>query len=219
MKRLILLGSALLVLASGCNKASTVSSTQPFGIPPTPQTSTSTPPAAAQTSPTNTTSTTPNLKTYTNSQYNFQVQYPELSSKDQEIVTQSAGGNADVSFQYWDPTSSQYSDSFDFFINNTNNSNDTLEQWFEKNVDVNSILLKANTYPLTNIQGGQIMVFNGTTPEAYYSAPGAGPSLYTAYIMPNSKKYILRFGESQGDPMNLQPYETQILSSFKFTQN
>jgi hypothetical protein len=92
MKKLLFAVPLVLLLAAGCNKATTVSSKQPFGIPPTPQTSTSTS-TAAPTSSFNSSSQTKTANYLVIKEWGVQFKEPSDMTDLQYVVI---GTNSDI---------------------------------------------------------------------------------------------------------------------------
>jgi hypothetical protein len=218
MKRLILLGSALLVLASGCNKASTVSSTQPFGIPPTPQTSTSTPPAAQATSSSNAITGIDTSKTT--------VKWgPITKLSDLGLLTLPKGVNPNDIYQavYYNIgqiTAGPYLGQKIILANDT--ESDYGNVYFMTNGN-SYVLLQKYSANLNTLSAGYKLILNNFTfdtnidiPDLDYphqiSNPKTGISLTIAYggirselFDPKSQNLSVSFTDNFGDPVYIAP--------------
>jgi hypothetical protein len=218
MKKVILLGSMILVLATGCNKPATSSSNKPASSN-TINTDSNTTATQSSIPPTFGTSSIV-WKTYTNTQYGFQIQYPIVYYKAQVKVLDNSGklGSKDISFEYFDPNSNQYVGSFDVFVY-PNTSGLTLDQWFETNVDINSDMKKAGIYQISNITDGQELDLEGVT-QSYLSEPNTKPITSQVYFMPSSKQNVFSVDYSK-NPDDLSGPAFDVGSrgnGFKFIQ-
>jgi hypothetical protein len=150
---------------------------------------------------------------YTNSQYHFQLQYPEVIPQHPVQVSTNSNNSNEIDFKYWD--SGAYDGGFSIFVN-PNPSNETLTQWFESNVDSNNILLNAGSYKLAAISGGQEYYLSGPIPSAYGNE--AGPIFQNYYLMSNSKGSVFTLALPQDGSVDSQDFLGKVNSSFKFTQ-
>lgn len=108
-----------------------------------------------------------------------------------------------------------------------NPSHLTLQQWFEKNVDMNGMLAASDTYEQQILPSGSpALVYANPFPEAYATIVGITPDLY-AIRLSSDGKYIVTAALSQdtlsyGTGDEIKQFERvvlQILGTVQFTKN
>lgn len=150
---------------------------------------------------------------YTNSQYHFELQYPEVVPGHSVQVSTNENNPNEIDFKYWD--SGEYYGGFSIFVE-PNPSNQTLTQWFESNVDSNNILLNAGSYTFSTIPGGQEFSLAGPIPPAYGNE--TGPIFQNYYLMSDSKGSVLTLTLPQDSSVDSQDFLGKVDDSFKFIQ-
>lgn len=154
--------------------------------------------------------------TYTSPDYGFQIYFPVFDQTSQPDVSKQNApdgtfGEAEISFGNF------------AFGADPNPQHLSLQDWFEKNIDDNGILLKGGNYKITTTKNGvKVMLVqeNVDMPDEFYG--DLAPDEF--YTETPDGKYIISYGyDYQSNDLGLYGYDglqlqKQILDGFKFTQ-
>lgn len=186
MKKLLIITSAIFLLAAACNKQAVVQ-----------------PASNQQTS--NSTDQTANWKTYTNTQYGFEFQYPS----DMIITADAPSGRFGTGVNY---SVSQPDSKWSYGVDvKANTSNQTLKQVFDENYNTwKSIITSGSDFQLKDFYTLDIKVVGIDAKELYIDHFSDIGSTMVSVIY-KGYTYMIAGGVNKGDL-------DQFLSTFKFTK-